>query len=1022
MRVLLVALAIASGSGPHARAAAAWRRGSYMAQYASDRPWESRGLTPVAMTPQPEVDDVVLVAGRRPGLPIVVPPRGAPDSGYYRQVAAFLKQYLDAATGASFETTERVADEGRGIFVGPCAHDGLAPFLERARALDPEHFLISVFADGLVLAGRDIGKPDKTARVRIDKNHRRHSRGTFFAACEFLERFVGVRFYLPGELGTHIPYLAGRTVAIPAVSYTDGPVFEMRLASTGNYLTKDHQLLGYTRPEGVQWMIALRNADYYGWKSGHTDNYWHTFYAEEHPDWFALRPDGSRMVGQRGEHSAQRCYTNEAAFLEHLRAIEQYYKTGEGARKFAGCPPNEKYIYWWPNDGFRGCVCESCMQLTDPDGPPQARLSRLIWGYTAKLAAAVAERWPGRTLIGSFYSGWSAGSGDIELPGNVSFMILQTWTAYLKEDVYWDQVTGALAAKMSLVDTPVALWEHYPHRPRIANRMDAPYLLPHYLQKYVRYLRGKTSGVYLNGHQTSSFALDGTVIYLYKKLLWNPELDVDAALDEHCRVMFGPAAADVAEYYRTVIERWENTRWQDLTEDELRRPHGGLKWTRYYRDAYPREVRMALKSVLARSLTRVEEDTVYHARTDYLVNALAPFFAQGDFLDRGEMVTAESSRFTPVVDGDLGEWGGVRPLSMKNNANGADVSAPTDVYTAYDSEALYIAVHAREPGEIRAHPPAGPGMRDKLPLWRHDSIEVFLCAEQPGMREAMLNTSDQYHQFILDAAGNVFDGYKALSVEKLDATVDVAFRHVARSTADGYVIEMAIPYQALHALPPEPGSSWAANFYRNRPREDLLTEPLHAWSPTLASAHNTSRFGKLTFPAPTLWRSDFTDSGSMELKVWAYRQDAKLSHEVRDGRLVVRVKTGDLGADEYTTVRVDVYPKPQPSFDAPVQFEWRFRVDGDGLQYIVTRASAGGPDASHLRYIGHKARMLQGTGWNLGVADEPRRNKGDQPGGRELTGLAHCTVSIRAGSDADFAFEIDYLRILARQPGERRRE
>ena len=53
----------------------------------------------------------------------------------------------------------------------------------------------------------------------------------------------------------------------------------------------------------------MREADYYRWKSGHTDNYWYKLRAEEHPEGFALRADGSRMVGQRGRHSSQRRHT-----------------------------------------------------------------------------------------------------------------------------------------------------------------------------------------------------------------------------------------------------------------------------------------------------------------------------------------------------------------------------------------------------------------------------------------------------------------------------------------------------------------------------------------------------------------------------------------------------------------------------------------------------------------------------------------------------------------------------------------
>jgi len=269
----------------------------------------------------------------------------------------------------------------------------------------------------------------------------------------------------------------------------------------------------------------------------------------------------------------------------------------------------------------------------------------------------------------SFYSSWSDGPGDLELPDNITFMIVETREAYLKEPDYWKRVTRDLQAKMALAGAPVALWSHHPHRPRIHNRIDAPYLIPHFLKEHVQSLRGKSPGVYLNGHYTASFALDGFVICLYKKLLWNPDLDVDAVLDEYCRVMFGPAGPEIAVYYRTIINGWENTRWKDLADEELRDPHGLAEWPRYYQEAYPRNVRLELKSVLPSARSRVKPGTVYDARTRWLIQGVQPFFIQGELLDRGAMVSGECNRLTPSIDGRLDEWGAIEPMLMKNNAN-----------------------------------------------------------------------------------------------------------------------------------------------------------------------------------------------------------------------------------------------------------------------------------------------------------------------------------------------------------------
>ena len=56
--------------------------------------------------------------------------------------------------------------------------------------------------------------------------------------------------------------------------------------------------------------------------------------------------------------------------------------------------------------------------------------------------------------------------------------------------------------------------------------------------------------------------------------------------------------------------------------------------------------------------------------------------------------------------------------------------------------------------------------------------------------------------------------------------------------------------------------------------------------------------------------------------------------------------------------------------------------------------------------------MLQGTGWNLGVADETRAGADRPAPGVELPNLAHCIIGLRVDSNADFTFEVDYLRIM----------
>jgi len=44
--------------------------------------------------------------------------------------------------------------------------------------------------------------------------------------------------------------------------------------------------------------------------------------------------------------------------------------------------------------------------------------------------------------------------------------------------------------------------------------------------------------------------------YVYAKLAWDPDLDLDALLDEHCALMFGAGAADMKAFFELCERKW----------------------------------------------------------------------------------------------------------------------------------------------------------------------------------------------------------------------------------------------------------------------------------------------------------------------------------------------------------------------------------------------------------------------------------------------------------------------------------
>ncbi len=987
------------------------------AELIKTEPYKSKGLTPVDFKTVPGLESQVIAKDGTAQMQIVFNPKAA-NGVYYKQIAELLKEYLDKATGADFRIVTAVP-EGKAIFVGPVELPELHPFLARAEKLPAEHYLVESFAKGIILVGNDHDSSIDTGKELNIYNFRQadgmlySSRGTLFAAVDFLERFVGIRWYMAGSLGFCVPDLRNSTFQMPPVAYEDGPVFSCRAAAHGGFL--DEKSAG-NNPNRLDWElwtnIFTRMGVMMPVNANHTDCNWHKYYAKDHPEYFALRADGSRMIGEVGKEvfSSQRCYTNEGGFHEHLKNIEKYLNSKADPEKFGGQDlmriPNKTSIYWLPNDGFHGCACLECMKLTDKNAPSDRIHSRLLWSYAAKLGKAIKERWPDKKLCVLAYGSAVFIPPDIELPDNiiVSFCMQDVADCYMKEAKYRQANQARLDAIYSKTHNKVGMWIYYPACPSYENKMSIPLFAPHVQVEFFKTNKDKIYGPFLCNATRESISMNGQALYLYHKQLWNPDIDVDGYLTEFYSLMYGPAAQQMRDYYQTTIDRWEKTRWYYLPPPyQLSRT---VPESMIWKETYPRDVRDQLQKTLQAALKAAPAGSIYSARVQDMIDATKLFFEQGKFADETVKPLMDCTRFElpPQIDGATTEWNGKAPVVLKG-WKGEAVSEKTEIFTGYDSKNIYIAGRVYESQGMIL--PADKN--NKNDIWKNDLIEIYLCPDQIGLAQAGMPKSEQFYQIALNGGGTVavyrktLHQLKAVPMDKLD------FTYAVKPMEKGFQFEIAIPYNNMSSEIPVAGKSeWFANFYRNRPRGE--DKGYQAWSPTMGkSFFETSTFGILRFPSATLFAMDFAKA-AISIQDWtkvAVPKDASVC--LQDGKVVVNVKAlPELTASATTSVFFDKIPKLP--LDKPVKVEWAFRWKGAGLKE-VNMCVKSSYNQEHKRDVAAKTIQIVPVA-NNGMSDWLRGSVKVPSGTAKFSDISSWDLSLKFAPCADFTIEIDYIKVL----------
>ncbi len=401
--------------------------------------------------------------------------------------------------------------------------------------------------------------------------------GTRYAVAHFLERQLGCRWLWPGKSGEVIP--ERKTISIAPVDETDAPALPFRVMRASGYLS-ERALKGVKSMGRSEEEFRRQVAAYQEWtqvqKLGasvklhyqHAYHGWGERFMKQHPEWFALQPNGTRKQELTREVLA---FTNAALADEVAR---------EKIAELAADPALVSASIS-PNDGSSVnsiCMSEEARKLDPPNGDPVKLLfnldgKRVYRKYPSltdryltffnRVAEKVAAAYPDRYVAAYAYGPYR--SAPLYQPVHPNLMVCFVGFTY-----------GNEYQRTSDRDK----WDGWASRAKyIILRPNALLSGGAYPMNYGRKMASDLAHCYETGMAGADFSSVaghwsniGLNYYLLPRLLWNPTADVDAMINDYLEKGFGPAAPVMARYFAKVeaLNGKVAEMLGDKTEAELR--------------------------------------------------------------------------------------------------------------------------------------------------------------------------------------------------------------------------------------------------------------------------------------------------------------------------------------------------------------------------------------------------------------------------------------------------------------------
>lgn len=485
---------------------------------------------------------LVLVAD---GLTDYVIVRG--EDAYVSEVTASteLQNYIKQISGVEIPiVTDSAAPVEKEIIVG-----------KTNRESDGEFDRTELGDDGLVI--KTNGK--KLFLVGGEK------RGTLYAVYEFLESYLGCRFYT--KTVEKIPEI--KTIALDSIT-EDKQIPTVMFREMG-WLDWDKADYCVKRKINSSWSAPL--SDEWGgrepWVGGHSMSMLlnPSQYYAEHPEYFAMQKNGER-ASSAGFDGPQACLSNPEVINILIENVRNWIKS----------TPGVKIFHIGQNDNQDYCVCDECVKIYNEEG---GALSGTMIRAVNTIAEALADEFPD-VIFQTYAYQYTRSAPITKVADNVMIMLCnieRCVSHHVDKDCFGSHNATFMDGSYKTFAEDLEDWKNVADKIYIydynANYANYHLLMSDFYNLYydTRYYVSNHAVGILSQGKTQGYDCEFGELrtYLLSKLFWNPDMTEEEYweyLNDFLEGVYGPGWKYLREYIDLAETLTEDKCWGIFDDPE----------------------------------------------------------------------------------------------------------------------------------------------------------------------------------------------------------------------------------------------------------------------------------------------------------------------------------------------------------------------------------------------------------------------------------------------------------------------